>query len=329
MQYSAIADNVAMSAEAARQCIEEVKLHQTHIRMLLLTLETQKGWHALGYSSMRECMLAEFGQSRSQLYRELKAAKIESVVSPRGDIGTIPEKHLRSLSKLPTEQWSSAWNEVVETAPPKGVTTKHVVSVVENLLKPTLQLDSPVATETEPDFYVGDWVEVRRPGAWYEKQGEVVSVEQYEIAVLLNQKKSKILRFYREELVKVLPLKRSSSESFYKQGDLLLIDCPKNVDCDYKHYNGCWAIVVSVGELGGIEVLLGGKTMRVKSSDTDPMDAADAQLREVAQKVNSLLCRDDIDEFDRNFLQQYLKRQTFTEAQIRHLDYFSDYYAKR
>ncbi len=82
MDYSAIAELESMSVQEARECIEEIKRHQTHIRMLLFVLEERKGWQALGYDSMRECMVGEFGRSQSQLYRELKAAKVEREISP-------------------------------------------------------------------------------------------------------------------------------------------------------------------------------------------------------------------------------------------------------
>ncbi|WP_013334811.1 hypothetical protein [Gloeothece verrucosa] len=64
------------------------------------------------------CMINEFGRSQSQLYRELKAGKIEKRISARGEIGSIPEKHLRHIGKLTEQQWGLAWEEAVKTAPP-------------------------------------------------------------------------------------------------------------------------------------------------------------------------------------------------------------------
>jgi len=314
-----------MSAVEARTTVTEIKNHLNQVRVLLLALDERRGWKALGYESMRQCMLHEFkdtGSKLRQLYRELKAAHIEKVVCPRGHIGEIPEGHLRDLSKLPPEQWFSAWNEVVATAPRKGVTTKHAARVVESLLEKSKQQEnSVVATDLQEDFAIGDWVEVRQPSTWYGKQGTVTRIEQYEITVQIDDGKWKFLRFYREDLVKVLPFERNATaqKSFYKPGDLLLIDCPKNVDCDYKRYNDCWAVVIGIGELGGIQVQLAGKKANVMSSDTEPIDNPSDELRQVAEKVNKLLALDKLDEFDRETLQLYLRRQVFTSRQLQHL----------
>ena len=110
-QTEAVVVTSNMTALEARQLIEEIKGHLNSIRVLLLDLDERRGWEALGYQSMRQCMLTEFKRSRSQLHRELKAGKIERVLSPQGDIGLIPEKHLRYIGQLPPERWASAWNE--------------------------------------------------------------------------------------------------------------------------------------------------------------------------------------------------------------------------
>jgi preprotein translocase subunit YajC len=252
------------------------------------------------------------GSKLRQLYRELKAAHIEKVVCPHGHIGAIPEGHLRDLSKLPPEQWSNAWSEVIATAPPKGVTTKHVSNVVQHLLEQSNQGKTATTVEQQEGFSIGDWVKIQRSGTWYGMQGSVNRIEEHEITVQLNEGKWKHLRFYREELLKALPFEQSTSSqnSFYNRGDLLIIDCPTGVDCDYKRFNGCWAIVNGIGELGSIKVQLAGRTMRVKKSDTEPIDNPSVVLKEIAEKVTTLLERKDLDSFDRRFLEMYLKRCT-------------------
>ncbi|TVQ41946.1 MAG: hypothetical protein EA365_16270 [Gloeocapsa sp. DLM2.Bin57] len=98
-----------MTMQEAKRCIHEIKRHAQKIRELLLDLDERKGWEALGYKSLRQCIVAEFGKSQSQLYRELKAGKVQKIISPMGEISEqIPERQLRELSKLPESQWVEA-----------------------------------------------------------------------------------------------------------------------------------------------------------------------------------------------------------------------------
>lgn len=84
---------------------------------------------------------------------------------------------------------------------------------------------------------MGEWVKIRcrnANAAWNGLQGPVTKVEEYEITVRLNDDTWKCLRFYRDELVKVTPpnealnaaVEAMSQQSFYKRGDIVLIDCP-------------------------------------------------------------------------------------------------------
>ncbi len=129
LEQGAIADR--MTAPEARQCIAAIKAHLHGARALLLELEEREGWRALGYSSWRACVVAEFGQSQAYLYRQLAAAKIERVVEPFSPIGEIPEGQLRPLAALdsPDEQ-RAVWDTAKETAPNGRVTAAHVVQVI-------------------------------------------------------------------------------------------------------------------------------------------------------------------------------------------------------
>jgi hypothetical protein len=137
---------VMMSAAEARSCVDGIKGHIESARKLLLDLYEREGWKALGYESWRECAVAEFGESKSQLYRELEAAKIERNISPIGEIGSIRESHLRPLGKLEPDQQRKAWEEAVETAPNGKVTAAHVQEVVEKR-SPPVQEEIPSLEE--------------------------------------------------------------------------------------------------------------------------------------------------------------------------------------
>ncbi len=96
-------DTPPLSAGQARGIVAEIRANLQSARKLLLDLYNGRGWVALGYSSWRACVTAEFTGSESQLYRELAAAQVELTVSPFGEIGTLPETHARELVKLPPE----------------------------------------------------------------------------------------------------------------------------------------------------------------------------------------------------------------------------------
>lgn len=100
-----------MTQEEARACVEQIHGHMRAARRAVYELHQREGWRALGYSSWRECVEAEFDKSQAHLYRELKAAEIEAELSPNGEIGAIPESHLRPLGSLTTEQRQQAWEE--------------------------------------------------------------------------------------------------------------------------------------------------------------------------------------------------------------------------
>jgi hypothetical protein len=68
------------------------------IRTNLLALEEGEGWRALGYASMRECMAQEFGGRENWLYKQLKAAKIELILSLPA--GALPETHARAYGRV-------------------------------------------------------------------------------------------------------------------------------------------------------------------------------------------------------------------------------------
>lgn len=220
---------------------------------------------------------------------------------------------------------NSKKSKVVDT--PLGTTSNSVDESV--LPRPTV----------EQEFVLGEWVEVRtRHGnaTWDGLRGPVTRVEQHEITVQLDDGKWKHLRFYRDELVKVPPpndeLSRmiesvvaeakadsnaqGSAKSFYKSGDLVLIDCPTSAGKEYRQWNGCWGLVKSVGRSGSVEVVIGAKTVRFKASDLDMIDNPMPILKEIAEHLNQLLSRSDIDELDRQTLTFYQRRLVFTDRQL-------------
>ena len=66
---------------------------------------------------------------------QFKAAQIEQNVTncTTVQLGAIPERQLRPLAKLESEQQRTAWQKAVETAPEGKVTAAHVSKVVKEI----------------------------------------------------------------------------------------------------------------------------------------------------------------------------------------------------
>ncbi len=94
-----------MSRAEAQTLVQEIRADVNALGEKLLRLKDGRGWKALGYSSWRECVAAEFKQSQSQLYRLLHAVEINHQlqgVDPA--LPELPERHVRELNKLASAQ---------------------------------------------------------------------------------------------------------------------------------------------------------------------------------------------------------------------------------
>ena len=125
-----------MTFQEARKCIDEINDNLRNTRALLLDLYERKGWEALGYDSWRACVAGEFKQHQSYLYRQLEAAQAEINISPMGEkpeIGKIPERQLRPLTKLAPQEQREVWDEVTKETEGKP-TAKDVEKKVSEIL---------------------------------------------------------------------------------------------------------------------------------------------------------------------------------------------------
>lgn len=180
-----VESNRAMTAPEARRAVEAIRGHMAEARKQLFDLETRQGWRALGYESWAACVRSEFGASMSQLYRQLKAAKIEQALE--GEIGAIPERHLRHLAPLldDPEALASAWASANRLARSVGR-----VTVTETIVKAAVDV---VQEHKRTDHYdLGEHGQIPQDGAVtlkaYEdiqQQKEILSGKQDE--KLLNQ----------------------------------------------------------------------------------------------------------------------------------------------
>lgn len=125
------AAQIPMLAQEARFCVEKIKVHMGGARALLLELYERRGWEVLGYSSWRECVVTEFAQSQTHLYRQLQAGLTERELSPNGEIGRIPESHLRELASVPASERAEVWQQAQERSGNGRVTAADVRHVAD------------------------------------------------------------------------------------------------------------------------------------------------------------------------------------------------------
>ncbi|MBE7473108.1 MAG: hypothetical protein DPW09_31970 [Anaerolineae bacterium] len=126
-----------MTETEARLLVEEIKQDISAVGAKLLELHERQGWRALGYSSWRECVTAEFEFGQSHVYRLLDFARIERNLSPIGENGyPLPagESVARPLATLEDPDLQrQVWQQAVDTAPEGRVTARHVQTIVDEV----------------------------------------------------------------------------------------------------------------------------------------------------------------------------------------------------
>lgn len=125
-----------MHKDEARRCIDGINNHLANARLLLLELYERRGWEALGYNNWRECVVAEFEQSQTHLYRLLQTAKYEREISPIGEIGTYPESHIRALIQADVQpEDAKLIIAVAKQVAPDGKPTAATIKSMATVLK--------------------------------------------------------------------------------------------------------------------------------------------------------------------------------------------------
>jgi hypothetical protein len=102
----------------------------------LLTIREHHLYRAR-YSTFEEYCRQRWDLSRPRAYQLMDAAQVIDTVSTIVDIAPANEAQARPLTSLPPAQQVEVWREVVETAPPSGITAKHVQETVKRVKTPS------------------------------------------------------------------------------------------------------------------------------------------------------------------------------------------------
>lgn len=129
-----------MTADEARACVDAIGRAVDNIRGLVFELYEREGWRALGYDSWRACVIEEFSRSKSALYRELTAAKIElAITADPASVGELPVRTITPLARLkePAEQ-KAAYEDAVSHGGKNGrkvPTERDVTDAVDRKIR--------------------------------------------------------------------------------------------------------------------------------------------------------------------------------------------------
>ena len=125
-----------MTADAAQSAVTAINRHMQRARAVLVDLYEQRGWVALGYTSWRACVLAEFDSSERALYSALTAGQIERNLQPvlQDSAKIVPESQLLPLASLSPAAQPIAWTQAQQAAHDQGArfTARHVVDAVRD-----------------------------------------------------------------------------------------------------------------------------------------------------------------------------------------------------
>lgn len=125
-----------MTLSEALDWKEHVGRSALELRNLLFEGYKREAWRALGFHTWTDCIKGladEYGITERRLWQLHQANQIEAVLTEQSSVATIPEGHLRPLTKLDPDQQREAWQQAVETAPTGKITAAHVEKIVDEI----------------------------------------------------------------------------------------------------------------------------------------------------------------------------------------------------
>ena len=154
-----------MTAIEARLLVQRINDQLNTLADDIWELKDREGWRALGYSTFRECAMAEFNFGQSRVYQLLAHAKaVHNITTFSTTVEKVPlpknERQTRPLADLLPEQQAPAWREAQgrnETMQPSG----QQVEVVAREFKPITK-ESQTKMPPKPKVSTGGFSQVSR-----------------------------------------------------------------------------------------------------------------------------------------------------------------------
>ncbi|MBL8165399.1 MAG: hypothetical protein JNJ61_25675 [Anaerolineae bacterium] len=147
-----IVDTVApMSKVQAAATITAVKSHLISARQLIEEFDARRGWQALGYSSLAQCLAVELGYSIAHGYRLVGRLRVEAAVQELHPGATVKEAWVREsgIADLPAQQQVQVYDKAQDLAAAERQTveTRHFVQAVQIVTRRADDLPYPVIAQ--------------------------------------------------------------------------------------------------------------------------------------------------------------------------------------
>jgi hypothetical protein len=131
----------------------------------LLTIRDRRLYRG-AYSTFEDYCRQRWDLSRPYAYQLMEASAVVENVSAVADIAPANEAQARPLTTLPAEQQREVWQEVVDTAPPSGITATHVQETVNRVKgKPTRTPQPKLRAHKSPEPQPAE----QKALEWYEQ----------------------------------------------------------------------------------------------------------------------------------------------------------------
>lgn len=103
--------------------------------------------------------------------------------------------------------------------------------------------------------------------------------------------------------------------SKFQRSDLIRIKCAVGALPEQKAWDGCWAIVQSVGNISCVRVLVGSKEVDYMVGDLDWDDNSDPQFRDVSERILTLW-QTELEPIEQTVLKELQHRHFFTDLEL-------------
>jgi len=153
---SALADIVPVNTEVIPLSLDEAQTLAQYEQIIdqgiktfvqvgqaLLAIRDQRLYRE-SHATFEDYLRQRWDLGRSYAHRMIDAAVVVENLLPIGNIVPANEAQARPLTTLPPDQQREVWREAVETAPPSGVTAKHVQQTVKRVKERTTTPKAPV-----------------------------------------------------------------------------------------------------------------------------------------------------------------------------------------
>ena len=266
---------------------------------ILVEIDIRQGWQELGYKSMHRLIKAELRSgldlSVSQIYRRVRAAKIrQRLEQVWPNVDAVSDEQLEVLSKLPSQDWPEALDEITSTAPRGRVTCRHFKKIVQR------RLHNEKAAADLPDKLLAlnadNKVETINNGGSsfdkdYEPSASIVELEKPEQNLDPRSKDAYDL-----------------TSSAIEVGNIVAIQCSNNVCEKKQQYSGCWGIVQSLYEQTAY-ISVGGEIVEYLLTDINPVENPTFTFIEVSDRTASLWQTPNLPASVRHLLTTFYQRR--------------------